>query len=491
MRSYEQIRNKMLERIEEYNAILPTGENGIYTSQEQADKKTILEDLKKDTEELLELIVFSLLKDKDTFFGNVIIQLHRNIDYNISAPAAVSFHTTYFNLNINPILFAPYTLREMKAVLIHELYHMICKHLPRTLPLFRLYPATILNLGTDCAINQYINGLPDGCVTLQSLKNHWKVKRPLEEKRESEYYIKNLLEEYKENEEFKQKIDGEQQGQGQGNGKGQGQGGDGEGDGQGQGGGQGQQSMPGVQDKENYRDAHNTWQKSDTGQSMESAADDVVRSVLNNAAAKSRGRIPGMIQEVMKKLNEKPIIPWQDVLKKFIGTLAKPYKKTPTRLDRRQPKRMELRGRLNDHVCEVVVAIDTSGSMDDRTLTYCMNEIFEIVDTQKSKVTIVECDTKIGKVYEAKKIEDVQLNLSGRGGTSFSPVFEWINENNKRNVVLVYFTDGWGESKLSVRPINKHTLWVLTGRREELSVHDYPGEVKELRLDEKWNKMNR
>ena len=75
--------------------------------------------------------------------------------------------------------------------------------------------------------------------------------------------------------------------------------------------------------------------------------------------------------------------------------------------------------------------------------------------------------------------------------TSFSPVFEWINENNKRNVVLVYFTDGWAESELSVRPINKHTLWVLTGRKEELSLRNAPGEVKELRLDEKWNKMNR
>lgn len=52
-------------------------------------------------------------------------------------------------------------------------------------------------------------------------------------------------------------------------------------------------------------------------------------------------------------------------------------------------------------------------------------------------------------------------------------------------------TKQWGESQLSVRPINKHTLWVLVGRKEELSLREYPGELKELRLDEKWNKMNR
>ena len=181
MRTYEQLKENMVSKIKEYNDIKPTGADGNYTSQEMGDKKTILELLRRDTEELMELIVFSLIKDRDNFFGNVIIQLHRKVDYSVSAAAAVAFKGTFFELQVNPLLFVPHTLREQKAILIHEMYHMICKHLPRTLPLFRLYPQTILNLGTDCAINQFITGLPDGCVTLQSLKNHWKVKRPLEE----------------------------------------------------------------------------------------------------------------------------------------------------------------------------------------------------------------------------------------------------------------------------------------------------------------------
>ena len=456
--------------------------------EEPAKKQELLKIIAEQSKTLNELLIFSLIKERDNFFGNIAIQLNRRINFKLKAPAAVSFKGVYFDLEINPLmLFGPladkdgnvktFTLEEIKAIYIHEMYHIICKHLPRTLPLFKRYPQIILNLGTDCSINQFIPGLPDGCVTLESLAKDWKVKRPLEKERECEYYIKGLLEEYKDNEEFKDKVDQQSQG------KGQGQQGDGGGDGQSDDNYDGENGA--YEDTPDYYDSHDAWQKSDNSQNM-SNADDVLREMMNTAASKSRGRIPSNIQEVMKKLNEKPIINWREQLRRYIGQLSKPYKKTITRKSRRQPDRCDLRGRLNDHVSELIVAIDTSGSMDNETISYCMNEVFNIIKEQNAKITIIECDCKITRIYEAKTAKDVKPDVTGRGGTSFQPVFDWIKENNKRNVVVVYFTDGYGEYELRERPISYRNLWVLTGRSSELSLREPFGEVKELRLDEKW-----
>ena len=124
--------------------------------------------------------------------------------------------------------------------------------------------------------------------------------------------------------------------------------------------------------------------------------------------------------------------------------------------------------------------------MDAETISYCINEIFEISKAMECKITIIECDCKITRIYEAKSPRDVKTQVTGRGGTSFQPVFDYIKENNKRNVVVCYFTDGYGEYELKERPICRHILWVLTGKSSELSLREPFGQVKELRLDEKW-----
>lgn len=501
MRSYEQL---ILDIQNKREQLFVKDSNGkVKITNEQAEP--ILKEIKKDSLELMELLVFSLIKDRDNFFGNVAVQLHRNIDFYLTADAAVRFRSTYFELSINPLLLVNNTLEEMKAIMVHEMYHIICKHLPRTLPLFKTYNPTILNLAADCAINQYINGLPKGTVTLESLKTHWQLKTPLEPKRELEYYVKGLLNEYAQNNNFSVQVNNnskdkkssnnndnnqEQQQQEQDQNQNNSQ----------QQNGNNQQSSSDTSSNNNtgkpgdfvtehdYSTAHDNWKKSKSDAGMEDT-DDIVKSMLNEAASKSRGTIPSEVQDVMKKLNEKPIISWQEVLRRFIGTLSCPYKKTVMRRDRRQPNRLDLRGRLNDHVAEIVVAIDTSGSMTSEIIEYCMTEVFEIADKSRAKITIIECDAKIQRVYEAKNASDVKPDVTGRGGTCFQPVFDWIRDNNKRNTVLIFFTDGWGESSLDYRPVNKQTLWVLTGKSSDLSLKElYGAEVKELRLDEKWNK---
>ena len=50
--------------------------------------------------------------------------------------------------------------------------------------------------------------------------------------------------------------------------------------------------------------------------------------------------------------------------------------------------------------------------------------------------------------------------------------------------VLIYFTDGVGEKELSVKPINKNIIWVVSGN-EELSLKNPYGEVKRINTEKK------
>jgi predicted metal-dependent peptidase len=156
------------------------------------------------------------------------------------------------------------------------------------------------------------------------------------------------------------------------------------------------------------------------------------------------------------------------------------YRKTVTRKDRRQPDRLDLRGKLSDHAVNIAVAIDISGSMTDTEIDQAMVEIFSIVKDSAGEVTVIECDSEVRRAYKAKDKKDIRKKLNTRGGTRFSPVFKYMREQGMRNYLLIYFTDGLGENELDTVPNNYKILWVITGKGEKLSLIKPYGEVKRL-----------
>ena len=84
------------------------------------------------------------------------------------------------------------------------------------------------------------------------------------------------------------------------------------------------------------------------------------------------------------------------------------------------------------------------------------NEIYHIYKTG-TQIDIVECDAKIQRVYEFKgKREDIEVR--GRGGTSFEPVMKYLAENKNKYANLIYLTDGEC-SPPATKPM-KPIMWV-------------------------------
>ncbi len=52
--------------------------------------------------------------------------------------------------------------------------------------------------------------------------------------------------------------------------------------------------------------------------------------------------------------------------------------------------------------------------------------------------------------------------IYGRGGTRFTPVFEWLDESGRRPDLLVYFTDADGQFP-KLEP-GFPVLWLIKGR---------------------------
>jgi predicted metal-dependent peptidase len=171
---------------------------------------------------------------------------------------------------------------------------------------------------------------------------------------------------------------------------------------------------------------------------------------------RNRGTIPGELKGLIDELRikEETVIDWKAYLRRFNGMASKVY----TKKTRRKPNKrfygnpaLKIKQKKN-----TLVAIDTSGSVSDNDLKDFFSEIYHIWKTG-TEVTIVECDAKIGRVYEYKGETD-NIKVSGRGGTDFEPVMKYLQEHSDKYQNLIYLTDG--ESCVpETKPI-KPVLWV-------------------------------
>ena len=146
-------------------------------------------------------------------------------------------------------------------------------------------------------------------------------------------------------------------------------------------------------------------------------------------------------------------VPWEQLLASFLtGLQRNDYRWFPP------AKRHLWRGLVLPSLAvsgpaHVVVAIDTSGSMSAALLRRILAEIDGLRRSWISQLTVIDCDAEVQNVrlYEAfEPIDFEAFELRGRGGTSFVPVFAWLEErlagmDGPVPDVLVFFTDGYGE----------------------------------------------
>jgi predicted metal-dependent peptidase len=354
---------------------------------------------------------------------------------------------------------------EQRGVLCHEVMHVVLKHLSRV----ESRDKRTWNVAADIIINQMI--LSDG-MSLPS-------EGILPKNGTFELFGKKITKINKKTAEevYNDIYDVMKQHQQQ---SGSGQSGDGDGDGQ---------SMPKGFDKHEYDD-----EKKPKGASKGNEGDDDNGSGMDKSDAKDwdsvlteattlgqmQGNLPaGMQRRVSKLLGT--YIDWKGLLYRYITNMI-PYDFSYRRPHKKSHSLGTYFPEIEKEKLEVVISIDTSGSIGEKELTQSLSETIGILKNFNNvEMTIIFNDTE---VYGPHKFQNptpdriMKVKPEGGGGTNHIPVFKWMNEKQPNAKLLICFTDG--QTSYPDSPKGLNTIWVLLGSWR-CDVKDIPfGKVVEL-----------
>ena len=359
---------------------------------------------------------------KEPYYGLFLVMTEKEWTDKIPT-AGVAKHNINYKFLINPEFWDRLTLNHRVGLTKHEMLHLAFFH-----PLMKdsFNDDKLFNIAADLEINQYIDDefLPEGGLKLDSFPG---ITLPTKAGTRAYY---DILSQNQNNQTLQNLMDAMGQGQ--------------------------------PQSEDGLDNPNHDWEEfegmSDAEKRLMQTQMEYQMKELAEEVKKSRGTVPGEIKELIKNFNvfEQPKFDWKGYIRRFIGRSVKVYTK---KLRRKFNKRFEdnpgLKIKQKKHI---LVAVDTSGSVSTDELKEFFSEVHHMHKTG-CDVTVVQCDTAISDIRPYKQSNEIALH--GRGGTSFEPVIEYYDANQKKYTCLIYFTDG--EAPAPAKP-RGHILWVLSSR---------------------------
>lgn len=387
--------------------------------------------------------VNGLLLEEEQFFSYFYLQMEHRVHLTMKSAYSVNIKKGKYVLYVNPFILLLEPPDVMKDGIKREILHIISSHLTRAVILTEHFHPIAVHMAMDIVVNDYLDYVNRDALTVSSVNSRFGLE--LKRFRTIEYYAKALDSIVKEKTELFTLI---------------------------------AVAENAVAMDADLNGNHSLWSESDP--LTTELIDQFTERYIKQA---EKGDTAGYVKSLLTTFQKmRRTMPWYFYLKKLMGKIASGREKTTMRRNRRQPERLELSGSLRDHKANVWVALDMSGSITDEEFTHALEQVLQIVRDYNYKVTVVECDNEVRRTYTVCDIKDIQPRLDVRGATEFRPVIKLANK--QRIDLLVYFTDGKGETQLRVKPKGYKILWVLTGPNPELSVTESYGIVRELGVAE-------
>ena len=177
-------------------------------------------------------------------------------------------------------------------------------------------------------------------------------------------------------------------------------------------------------------------------------------------AGQQAGHIPGDLVRQLR-FQARPRIPWRRLLRCFAGQALARDDYSLTRPNRRYLEHdLVVPGLCSERAGQVVVALDTSASVDRSLLSELGAELEEIA-RQVEEVTLIVADASVQQVVRAPELQRFlhDARFSGGGGTDHRPVFCWIKEQPWLPDLFVGLTDL--HSRFPERKPPYPVLWVV------------------------------
>ena len=250
----------------------------------------------------------------------------------------------------------------------------------------------------------------------------------------------------------------------------------------------------------NGLDDHNTWYKTpsdvttDSGDEIGQIAsskdsrtavadivkrvsqDPIVREKINTE--KMRGLMAGgLYDQAIEGKSEKGKLPLKTVLQRGIGRLKAGERRTFSKIYKHQGNRPVIKkGKKRLWNKNIRVFLDNSGSMGTFEISWATMEVAAIAKAIKANLSIIPFDTVVYSENEQVIPKSGKFSFvpTGRGGTSFQPVFDYMKEvgvTNQNDVVII-ISDGYGESRIDNYGF-RNVIWVMVeSKTNTLSVRE-------------------
>ena len=110
---------------------------------------------------------------------------------------------------------------------------------------------------------------------------------------------------------------------------------------------------------------------------------------------------------------------------------------------------------------KILAGLDVSGSISESQIIQFYTALEDVFDRSIKHIEIFQFDMKLKTEKPIPFKKRSQINIRGRGGTSFQPIFDYIIKNQKQYDGLIIFTDGFAQEPQIPSKLYTKVLWVL------------------------------
>jgi predicted metal-dependent peptidase len=179
------------------------------------------------------------------------------------------------------------------------------------------------------------------------------------------------------------------------------------------------------------------------------------------------GKLKGNVDRRFSDMLQ-PKIDWREVLRDFVNTIASGKDQSSWRQFNRRyvSQDLYLPSTVSVSMGEIVIGIDTSGSISQDQLSVVIGELVSICKSVNPlRIRVLFWDTHVAKeqVFEGDMSRVAHSLLpAGGGGTRASCVSDYILTRGYSPEAIIMFTDGYLESQIFWL-VTHPTIWIVNG----------------------------
>jgi predicted metal-dependent peptidase len=178
---------------------------------------------------------------------------------------------------------------------------------------------------------------------------------------------------------------------------------------------------------------------------------------------RTQGLSGDMAKRVAEQRTQSSALRWPELLREWLTKSSRNGWDAPFNAPIFQSTGLASAGRRTRRAGDIVLVLDTSGSVGSATFARFLDEAQAVLDELKpERMHLLSVSHEVADVISLEAGGTVPRTMKGGGGTLFRPAFDWVAKNVDEPDVMVYLTDGCSGDLYSLPHVDYPLLWLST-----------------------------